>query len=65
MINEIIKTLFELWKYDVEIFSEWWLYAPVLIPAMAYLLFFFLKWTVLTAPIWLPFYIVLNCFRKN
>ena len=63
-LNQIAQTLIELWQFDVWVFSQWWLYAPFLIPALFYLSFFFLKWAVLTAPVWLPVAIVIGAFRK-
>lgn len=45
-----------LWSsflYDYEVFSKPWLYAW-LIPASIYLGFFFIKWVVLTLPLWGP-----------
>jgi len=51
---EVLQILIDLWKFDVKVFSSPWLYIPFLIPAAGYLAFFFLKWTVLTSPVWLP-----------
>jgi hypothetical protein len=49
-----MSTLLSFWLFDIWVFSQWWLYAPLLIPAFFYTIFFFIKWIVLTAPIWLP-----------
>jgi len=62
-MNEITDTLIRLWKYDIEVFSQTWMYIPFLIPALAYLGFFFVKWTVLTAPVWLPFYVIFSALN--
>jgi hypothetical protein len=62
-VNAVIERLVELWEFDVWVFSQWWLYAPLLIPASAYLSFFFLKWVVLTAPVWMPVSIVIRAWR--
>ena len=49
-------------QFDVEVFSHWWMYAFLLVPAIGYLIFFMAKWMVLTAPIWVPFNMI---FKKN
>ena len=62
-MNLILETLTRLWLYDVWVFSRWWLYVFFL--WMFYLPFFFLKWMILTAPVWLPFSIILGIGRKK
>jgi len=64
MNDKIIEILFNLWKYDIEVFSQPWMYYWLCIPAATYLAFFFIKWSVLTAPIWLPISIIIKSFRK-
>lgn len=51
-------------KFDLWVFSQWWLYAPLLIPFSLYLVFFFLKWTILTTPIWVSGVIITQSFKK-
>jgi len=63
-MKEVADIIIDLWKYDISVFGQWWLYAPFLIPAMCYLSFFFLKWTVITAPLWLPIAILITIFRR-
>lgn len=63
-MNEVIQFLIEQWKFDMWVFSQWWLYAPLAIPACFYLSFFFTKWAVLTAPIWIPISIVARVIRR-
>ena len=53
-MNEILNTLIGLWKYDLHVFSQPWMYWSLLIPVSCYLVFFFVKWVVITAPLWLP-----------
>jgi hypothetical protein len=62
-MNEITDTLIRLWKYDIEVFSQPWMYIPFLIPPLFYLGFFFVKWAVLTAPVWLPFYVIFSALN--
>ena len=46
--------LAEQFEYDLVQMSNPWMYYLLLIPILFYLAFFFIKWMVLTAPIWLP-----------
>ena len=52
--QQIAQILFDFWKFDMWVYSQWWLYAPLLIPAIFYSLFLTLKWAIITAPIWIP-----------
>ncbi len=63
-LNEYVTILMGMFKYDVEVFSKPWLYIPLLIPACFYLVFFFIKWIVLTSPIWIPCKIILKGFTS-
>ena len=56
----VIQKVIEFWLYDMHVFSQWWLYAPLLIPAICYLSFFMAKWAVITLPVWLPFAILIE-----
>lgn len=58
MLDVIAHTLLRLWLFDVEQFSHPWMYEWILIPAMGYFVFFMCKWTVLTAPLWLPITVI-------
>lgn len=60
ILEKILNTLTEQWLFDVYVFSQWWLYVPLAIPAVLYLSFFILKWVFLTLPLWIPFYMILN-----
>jgi hypothetical protein len=48
----IFKTLVDLWLFDLEVFSNKWMYIPLCIPAFGYLIFFVVKWAVLLYPLW-------------
>lgn len=63
MIREVIDAYAAALLFDLWVFSRWWLYVPLLIPALFYLALFFLKWSVLTAPLWLPLKIVFAARR--
>ncbi len=48
-----LKMVWELFQYDVGVFSQTWIYYWVLVPAVFYGIFFVIKWTLLTLPIWI------------
>jgi len=50
---------------DIEVFSQPWIYICLLIPAFFYLMFFILKWTILTAPFWIPIRIIARAIRGS
>ena len=52
--NAYVTLLWNSFQVDLHVFSQWWLYAPLFIPAIGYAVFFFLKWGILLIPIWLP-----------
>lgn len=66
--DELTQKYFELiwnaFQYDIEVFSKPWIYYWILIPALGYLVFFFVKWAVLTTPLWLPVYLALSPIKN-
>lgn len=64
-MDRIIDIYMRCFEFDVWVFSQWWLYAPLCIPAFLYLTFFYLKWGVLTAPLWLPLNLILQGITKR
>jgi len=64
IIKSYFTILLDLFKSDVEILSNPWMYIPFLIPACFYLVFFFIKWTILTTPMWLPINIIVSKFKS-
>ena len=62
-LDKIAMALAEQWLYDIEVFSQWWMYACLLIPASLYLCFFIIKWIFLTLPIWLPTVLVIAVLK--
>jgi hypothetical protein len=67
-IYDISLAYFNLaWVYfqsDMYIFRQWWLWAPLAIPAVLYFGFFLIKWTLFTFPIWCPFSIIIGAIRR-
>ncbi len=63
-ILEILTAYFNLlwssFQWDIHYLSQPWMYFCLLIPAICYLVFFFVKWIVLTVPIWLPFRLIFS-----
>jgi len=64
LLEEYLNLLLKYFKYDLEIFENPWMYIPLLIPAFLYLIFFIFKWSVLTAPIWIPIRMCLKGFER-
>jgi len=58
-----LKILLAAFEYDIEVYSQGWLYAWVLLPAAAYTAFFFMKWLVLTLPMTLPLCIATSLIK--
>lgn len=57
--------IWNAFQADVSAFSHWWMYAFLLIPALGYSFFFVLKWTFLTAPIWIPINMIFGGLLKR
>jgi len=60
IIQKYLEFLWNSFQFDMHVFSQGWMYYYLLIPAIGYLVFFFLKWIVLTAPVWLPPFIIIR-----
>ena len=54
IVGEYLEFLWKAFQYDMDVFSQGWLYAWLLIPAVIYFVFFIFKWIVMTAPLWIP-----------
>jgi len=69
ILNEYITFLWRAFQYDMEVFSQPWIYWTFLIPALMYLGFFMFKWAIITVPFWMPVVIILKSiegiFRKS
>lgn len=65
-MNELLQLYIELLKWDIEVMSQTWMYLWAFVPILIFLPFFFMKWVVLTAPIWLPIGMIFSAtFRKK
>jgi len=63
-MEQIFQILIEQYQYDVAIMSQPWMYLLLLIPISFYLTFFFVKWAVLTAPLWLPLALIVHAIKQ-
>lgn len=64
LLNQYLQLLWGAFQYDIDVFSQVWLYAWILIPATGYFIFFILKWCVLTAPFWIPLKMVFGGLKS-
>lgn len=60
LFNAYLGFLWETFNYDLEVFSQGWIYYLLLIPAMGYFMFFILKWTILLIPLYMPLTMILR-----
>lgn len=65
ILDQYLSLLWRLFQFDIHVFSHPWMYYLLLIPACGYLVFFFIKWAVLTAPLWLPISIIFSSLRRG
>jgi hypothetical protein len=56
-----MNTLKQLYLWDITVMSNQWMYIPFLVPIFFFLIFFIIKWVILTLPIWI---IPAMIFRK-
>lgn len=63
-MERVIEFLIDQWMYDIGVMSQPWMYWWLLVPIVCYLAFFFVKWAVLTAPLWMPFYMIVKAFKN-
>lgn len=63
IFEKYLNLLWNMFQYDINVFSHPWLYYWLLVPAVGYLVFFFVKWAVLTTPLWLPIACAFAPFR--
>jgi hypothetical protein len=64
-MKAIFDLLIQQYLFDVQVLSQPWMYYWLLIPALFYVNFMFIKWAVLTMPIWVSFYIMLNIYNDQ
>lgn len=63
-MDKVLDILYGFYIYDLEVLSQQWIYWTI-IPGIVYLIFFVLKWAVLTLPVWLPIKIILDSIFKD
>jgi len=65
ILEKYLNLLWRMFEYDISKLSQPWMYYWMLVPVLFYLVFFFIKWAVLTTPIWLPIALALQPFRAK
>jgi hypothetical protein len=64
LFQKYFEILLEKFQYDMDVMSQPWMIYTI-VPIIGYLVFFLIKWAVLTAPIWMPFAIVVSSARAR
>lgn len=64
-MDRVIEILIEQWEFDISVMSQPWMYYWLLVPITLYVGFFFVKWSVLTAPVWLPLSLIIKSFNRT
>lgn len=60
--QKYLEILLQQFQYDMDVMSQPWMYYTV-VPIISYLVFYFVKWATLTAPLWVPFWMVINSMK--
>jgi hypothetical protein len=53
-----------MFKFDLSVYSQGWIYWWLLLPAFGYTIFFMLKWVILFAPLSIPLGLVSSAIRN-
>lgn len=65
-INEILEKflglVWRMFEYDMEVLSQPWMYYWLCIPAIAYVVFFAIKWMLILSPLTLPIRSIVKSF---
>lgn len=64
IFEEYINLIWAYWLQDLEALSMWWMWAFVL-PALGYILFMWIKWVILTMPLWIPIKVIRMLYEKK
>ncbi len=62
VFEKYFTILLEMFQYDMEIMNRPWMIYTI-VPIIGYLVFFLIKWAVLTTPFWMPFAIIVGAAR--
>ena len=65
ILDAYLTFLWGQFQTDMSVLSNWWMWAALLIPAIFYILFMFVKWYILLFPIWLPIKLARIAFSKK
>ena len=61
-MDAVLSELSSWFLFDLWVFTRWWVYVTVF-PIAIYIPFFFLKWMMVTAPIWLSVTAIINTLK--
>lgn len=64
IFEKYLELLYGFFLYDLDVFSKWWLYLPLCIPAAFYFAFFLVKWIVLLMPVIIILNSITTIFRS-
>lgn len=62
---DVIEFLAGQYRFDMQVLQNAWMWIPLGIPALCYVLFMVTKWSVLTIPVWVPFYRFVHVRQKQ
>jgi hypothetical protein len=63
-VNRLIEALIDQYLFDVSIMSNFYVLVFVF-PALFYMMFMLVKWSVLTIPLWVPVAAVAKLFVRE
>ena len=65
ILNAYVNLLWSSFQSDLNVLSNWWMWAALLIPAIAYMLFMAVKYWILLMPIWISLKLLRIPFSKK
>jgi len=65
VLDKYANFLWERFMVDMDVLSSKWMYIPLLIPFIFYMIFFVIKWWILLFPITLPISVLKGFFKIN
>jgi hypothetical protein len=64
LFQKYFEILLEKFQYNMDVMSQPWMIYTI-VPIIGYLVFFLIKWAVLTTPLWMPFTIIVSAARER
>jgi len=63
-MDRVFETLIQQWEYDIAVMSQPWMYWYVM-PIAIYMVFFLIKWMLITFPAWMPLFVLIRAIREK